>query len=260
MLAGRARRALVVTGETPSRAVRHAPSGPGQLRDGFAGYTFGDAGAAVVPEEVERAAPPTWTPKHTPRTGPSAASSAAARTIRAATSTRTSTATAANCATCSKRHLPVPVAHAAAGAAQELARLMGGGEPLLTRYAVDQLASSVVLDVSRAASRGWAGGPYSGGLHDRRIAQVDSSVTRALPYRRHPAAPVVRPGRACAANATAGRCRHGAPGHRAPRDPRHGFPPRVGSTRSVSTRLPLSRARCRPCRPRPGRHGNSVRG
>ncbi|MYU23230.1 ketoacyl-ACP synthase III [Streptomyces sp. SID8352] len=54
ILAGRARRALVVTGETPSRAVRHAPSGAGQLRDGFAGYTFGDAGAAVVLEAVER--------------------------------------------------------------------------------------------------------------------------------------------------------------------------------------------------------------
>ncbi|MFJ6017005.1 3-oxoacyl-ACP synthase III family protein [Streptomyces sp. NPDC092952] len=54
ILAGRARRALVVTGETPSRAVRHAPSGPGQLRDGFAGYTFGDAGAAVVLEAVDR--------------------------------------------------------------------------------------------------------------------------------------------------------------------------------------------------------------
>ncbi|MER7112605.1 3-oxoacyl-ACP synthase III family protein [Streptomyces sp. NPDC000229] len=54
ILAGRARRALVVTGETPSRAVRHAPSGPDQLRDGFAGYTFGDAGAAVVLEAVER--------------------------------------------------------------------------------------------------------------------------------------------------------------------------------------------------------------
>ncbi|MET9920040.1 ketoacyl-ACP synthase III [Streptomyces sp. NPDC006435] len=54
ILAGRARRALVVTGETPSRAVRHAPSGPEQLREGFAGYTFGDAGAAVVLEAVER--------------------------------------------------------------------------------------------------------------------------------------------------------------------------------------------------------------
>ncbi|MBZ4324315.1 3-oxoacyl-ACP synthase III family protein [Streptomyces huiliensis] len=54
IVAGRARRALVVTGETPSRAVRHAPSGPGEFRDGFAGYTFGDAGAAVVLEAVER--------------------------------------------------------------------------------------------------------------------------------------------------------------------------------------------------------------
>ncbi|MFE6667284.1 3-oxoacyl-ACP synthase III family protein [Streptomyces sp. NPDC057697] len=54
ILAGRARRALVVTGETPSRAVRHEPTGPDQFRDGFAGYTFGDAGAAVVLEAVER--------------------------------------------------------------------------------------------------------------------------------------------------------------------------------------------------------------
>ncbi len=54
ILAGRARRALVVTGETPSRAVRPDPAGPDQLRDGFAGYTFGDAGAAVVLEVVER--------------------------------------------------------------------------------------------------------------------------------------------------------------------------------------------------------------
>ncbi|MFC9824361.1 3-oxoacyl-ACP synthase III family protein [Streptomyces erythrochromogenes] len=54
ILAGRARRALVVTGETPSRAVRKDPSGLAELRDGFAGYTFGDAGAAVVVEAVER--------------------------------------------------------------------------------------------------------------------------------------------------------------------------------------------------------------
>ncbi|MFF8990498.1 3-oxoacyl-ACP synthase III family protein [Streptomyces sp. NPDC014983] len=54
ILAGRARRALVVTGETPSRAVRHTPAGLGQFRDGFAGYTFGDAGAAVVLEAVDR--------------------------------------------------------------------------------------------------------------------------------------------------------------------------------------------------------------
>ncbi|MEV6680158.1 ketoacyl-ACP synthase III [Streptomyces erythrochromogenes] len=54
ILAGRARRALVVTGETPSRAVRKDPSSLAELRDGFAGYTFGDAGAAVVVEAVER--------------------------------------------------------------------------------------------------------------------------------------------------------------------------------------------------------------
>ncbi|GLX49620.1 3-oxoacyl-ACP synthase [Streptomyces hygroscopicus subsp. hygroscopicus] len=54
ILAGRARRALVVTGETPSRAVRHTPVGLDQFRDGFAGYTFGDAGAAVVLEAVDR--------------------------------------------------------------------------------------------------------------------------------------------------------------------------------------------------------------
>ncbi|GHF54879.1 3-oxoacyl-ACP synthase [Streptomyces mashuensis] len=54
IMAGRARRALVVTGETPSRAVRHDPAGPAAFRDAFAGYTFGDAGAAVVLEPVAR--------------------------------------------------------------------------------------------------------------------------------------------------------------------------------------------------------------
>ncbi|MET8699229.1 ketoacyl-ACP synthase III [Kitasatospora sp. NPDC058032] len=54
ILAGRARRALVVTGETPSRAMRRDPGGAAEFRDGFAGYTFGDAGAAVVVEAVER--------------------------------------------------------------------------------------------------------------------------------------------------------------------------------------------------------------
>ncbi|MFD9124507.1 3-oxoacyl-ACP synthase III family protein [Kitasatospora sp. NPDC059571] len=54
ILAGRARRALVTTGETPSRAMRRDPAGPADFRDGFAGYTFGDAGAAVVVEPVPR--------------------------------------------------------------------------------------------------------------------------------------------------------------------------------------------------------------
>ncbi|MCX4696316.1 3-oxoacyl-ACP synthase III family protein [Streptomyces sp. NBC_01408] len=54
VLAGRARRALVVTGETPSRAVCKDPADFAEFRRGFAGYTFGDAGAAVVVEAVER--------------------------------------------------------------------------------------------------------------------------------------------------------------------------------------------------------------
>ncbi|MFK3978797.1 3-oxoacyl-ACP synthase III family protein [Micromonospora sp. NPDC050397] len=52
ILAGRARRALVVTGETPTRAMRMRVSGVEQIRSSFAGYTFGDAGAAVLVEEV----------------------------------------------------------------------------------------------------------------------------------------------------------------------------------------------------------------
>lgn len=52
ILAGRARRVLVVTGETPSRAMRPALTSLAQARAAFAGYTFGDAGAAVVVEAV----------------------------------------------------------------------------------------------------------------------------------------------------------------------------------------------------------------
>ncbi|GJF24928.1 hypothetical protein [Streptomyces sp. HO565] len=52
-------------------------------------------------------------------------------------------------------HVPLPVAHTVAGAAQRLGRLLGRGESPLTRYAVDQLASSVVLGVGTAASQGW---------------------------------------------------------------------------------------------------------
>ncbi|MEU4691433.1 3-oxoacyl-[acyl-carrier-protein] synthase III C-terminal domain-containing protein [Actinoplanes sp. NPDC023714] len=53
ILAGRARRALVVTGETPTRAMRLTTS-LADARKSFAGYTFGDAGAAVVVEPVDR--------------------------------------------------------------------------------------------------------------------------------------------------------------------------------------------------------------
>jgi 3-oxoacyl-(acyl-carrier-protein) synthase III len=52
VLAGRADRALVVTGETPTRSMRWQVTGLAQMRDSFAGFTFGDAGAAVVVEPV----------------------------------------------------------------------------------------------------------------------------------------------------------------------------------------------------------------
>ena len=52
ILAGRARRALVVTGETPTRSMRPRLDGMRQARLAFAGYTFGDAGAAVLVEPV----------------------------------------------------------------------------------------------------------------------------------------------------------------------------------------------------------------
>jgi 2-alkyl-3-oxoalkanoate reductase len=52
--------------------------------------------------------------------------------------------------------LPVGAAYAAAYAAGAVARLAPHREPVLTRYAVDQLAHSVVLDVSRALALGWA--------------------------------------------------------------------------------------------------------
>jgi 3-oxoacyl-[acyl-carrier-protein] synthase-3 len=52
VLAGRSRRALVVSGETPTRAIRWGVDDLDQARSAFAGYTFGDAGAAVVVEPV----------------------------------------------------------------------------------------------------------------------------------------------------------------------------------------------------------------
>jgi 3-oxoacyl-[acyl-carrier-protein] synthase-3 len=52
VLAGRAGRVLVVTGETPTRVMRPRVDSLAQARDAFAGFTFGDAGAAVVVEAV----------------------------------------------------------------------------------------------------------------------------------------------------------------------------------------------------------------
>ncbi|WP_139982546.1 3-oxoacyl-ACP synthase III family protein [Nocardioides litoris] len=51
---GRARTALVVTGETPSLSTRWAVRDTADAAHHVAGYTFGDAGAAVVVEPVER--------------------------------------------------------------------------------------------------------------------------------------------------------------------------------------------------------------
>lgn len=53
------------------------------------------------------------------------------------------------------RHVPPPAARFAARAAEAAARLRPHREPVLTRYAVDQLARGVVLDVSRALDQGW---------------------------------------------------------------------------------------------------------
>lgn len=52
-------------------------------------------------------------------------------------------------------HVPVRVAVAAAAVATGLARLTRSGPPLLTRYAVDQLANGVVLDIGRARAHGY---------------------------------------------------------------------------------------------------------
>ena len=54
------------------------------------------------------------------------------------------------------RHLPLGVARGAARSAESVARRAPGrAEPALSRYAVDQLAHTVILDVTRARSQGW---------------------------------------------------------------------------------------------------------
>ncbi|MFF7366821.1 NAD-dependent epimerase/dehydratase family protein [Streptomyces tricolor] len=67
------------------------------------------------------------------------------------------------------RHVPVPAARTVARTAQLLAELRPHTEPVLTPYAVDQLAASVVLDVSKAQSQGWTAG------------RLLADYTRALP-------------------------------------------------------------------------------
>jgi acyl-CoA:acyl-CoA alkyltransferase len=50
MARGSTRRALVVTGETPTIAARYQVSGVREFRDAFLGYTVGDAGGAIALE------------------------------------------------------------------------------------------------------------------------------------------------------------------------------------------------------------------
>ena len=52
ILAGRARRVLVCSGELPTRAMRTKIADLAELHRSFAGYTFGDVGAAMVIEAV----------------------------------------------------------------------------------------------------------------------------------------------------------------------------------------------------------------
>jgi len=52
-------------------------------------------------------------------------------------------------------HLPRPLAMAAARALEAAARHRTAAGPVLTRYAVDQLAHTVVLDTGRAREQGW---------------------------------------------------------------------------------------------------------
>ncbi|GAA0426487.1 NAD-dependent epimerase [Actinoplanes capillaceus] len=52
------------------------------------------------------------------------------------------------------QHLPIPVATAAVTMATALARVTRR-PPVLTRYAVDQLTSAVILDIGRARAQGW---------------------------------------------------------------------------------------------------------
>lgn len=70
------------------------------------------------------------------------------------------------------RHLPLPVAGAAARIAEAVATV-AGAEPALSRYAVDQLAHPVVLDLGRARAQGWT--PH------RNLADHLASVTGSRP-------------------------------------------------------------------------------
>ncbi|MFF9347090.1 NAD-dependent epimerase/dehydratase family protein [Streptomyces sp. NPDC014734] len=69
------------------------------------------------------------------------------------------------------RHLPLAAARGAAVAGEALGRLRPHVGPPLTRYAVDQLARTVVLDVSRAVGQGW--------VPSRNLRDYTADVARA---------------------------------------------------------------------------------
>jgi nucleoside-diphosphate-sugar epimerase len=52
------------------------------------------------------------------------------------------------------RHIPIPLARAAATVGTAISRLTGR-EPTLSRYALEQLTAPVVLEISRARAQGW---------------------------------------------------------------------------------------------------------
>lgn len=52
-------------------------------------------------------------------------------------------------------HVAATAARSLARAAEAVTRVSPSRQPLLTRYAVDQIASSVVLDLTKAAEQGW---------------------------------------------------------------------------------------------------------
>jgi hypothetical protein len=52
-------------------------------------------------------------------------------------------------------HVPVRIANAAASAAERGDRLGRSVQPALTRYAVDQVAHDLVLDLSKSAAQGF---------------------------------------------------------------------------------------------------------
>ncbi|MFD7555246.1 NAD-dependent epimerase/dehydratase family protein [Streptomyces sp. NPDC059835] len=67
------------------------------------------------------------------------------------------------------RHVPLRMARTAA----RLAEAVASGEPALSRYAVDQLAHPVVLDLTRARARGW--------IPRRTLADYAAGVSRRRP-------------------------------------------------------------------------------